>query len=80
MPTSCKLVVFDTHLSASKAFNALIANAVRSAPLWDPDISCYVGMLTVTDFIKVILKADRWGLNVFLLVWHCESDLGIGGC
>jgi len=60
MPTSCKLVVFDTHLLAKKAFHALIANAVRSAPLWNPVISCYVGMLTVTDFIKVILIAHRW--------------------
>lgn len=59
MPTSCKLIVFDTRLQARKAFHALVANSVRAAPLWDSQLSCYVGMLTVTDFIQVILKTHR---------------------
>ncbi|CAK8681200.1 unnamed protein product [Clavelina lepadiformis] len=59
MPTSCKLVVFDTALQARKAFHALISNAVRSAPLWDSHTQSYVGVLTVTDFINVIIRAHR---------------------
>ncbi|XP_009858589.2 uncharacterized protein LOC100186700 [Ciona intestinalis] len=59
MPTSCKLIVFDTRLQASKAFHALLSNCVRSAPLWDSTASCYVGMLTVTDFINMIITCHR---------------------
>ena len=66
MPRSCKLVVFDTRLQARKAFHALIANSVRSAPLWDSDLSSYVGMLTVTDFIRVILKTHKYVLTLCL--------------
>ena len=73
MPTSCKLVVFDTALQARKAFHALISNAVRSAPLWDSHTQSYVGVLTVTDFINVIIRAHRLvslqlcGFNIELL-------------
>lgn len=55
IPTSSKLVVFDTKISIKKAFLALMYTGVRAAPLWDPDKKCYVGMLTVTDFIKILV-------------------------
>lgn len=35
IPTSAKLVVFDTHLPVKKAFFALVYNGVRAAPLWN---------------------------------------------
>ncbi|KRY81839.1 5'-AMP-activated protein kinase subunit gamma-1 [Trichinella pseudospiralis] len=35
IPTSTKLVVFDTRLPVKKAFFALVYNSVRAAPLWD---------------------------------------------
>ena len=35
IPTSAKLVVFDTQLLVKKAFFALVYNGVRAAPLWD---------------------------------------------
>jgi len=59
MPTSCKLVIFDTRLTARKAFDGLISNAVRSAPLWDSVACQYVGMLTVTDFMNLIIVYHR---------------------
>uniref|UniRef100_A0A667Z0P3 Protein kinase AMP-activated non-catalytic subunit gamma 2 n=1 Tax=Myripristis murdjan TaxID=586833 RepID=A0A667Z0P3_9TELE len=37
VPTSSKLVVFDTALQVKKAFFALVANGVRAAPLWDTE-------------------------------------------
>ncbi|XP_021256155.1 5'-AMP-activated protein kinase subunit gamma-3 isoform X2 [Numida meleagris] len=43
VPTSCKLVVFDTTLEIKKAFVALVANGVRAAPLWDSKIQSFVG-------------------------------------
>ncbi|KAE8581386.1 hypothetical protein XENTR_v10024774 [Xenopus tropicalis] len=54
IPTSCKLVVFDTTLQIKKAFLALVANGVRAAPLWDSKQHSFVGMLTITDFINIL--------------------------
>uniref|UniRef100_U5EQL4 Putative 5'-amp-activated protein kinase gamma subunit n=1 Tax=Corethrella appendiculata TaxID=1370023 RepID=U5EQL4_9DIPT len=54
VPTSAKLVVFDTQLLVKKAFYALVYNGVRAAPLWDSEKQCFVGMLTITDFIKIL--------------------------
>lgn len=54
VPESAKLVVFDTRLKVKKAFFALVANGVRSAPLWDSSQNKFVGMLTITDFIHIL--------------------------
>uniref|UniRef100_UPI00358FC4A2 5'-AMP-activated protein kinase subunit gamma-2 isoform X2 n=1 Tax=Myxine glutinosa TaxID=7769 RepID=UPI00358FC4A2 len=56
IPTSSKLVVFDTTLQVNKAFFALVANGVRAAPLWDSTKQCFVGMLTITDFINILQR------------------------
>ncbi|KAK2145884.1 hypothetical protein LSH36_649g00005 [Paralvinella palmiformis] len=56
IPTSSKLVVFDTQLNVKKAFFALVYNGVRAAPLWDSRKQDFVGMLTITDFIKILQK------------------------
>ncbi|KAI8430698.1 hypothetical protein MSG28_000887 [Choristoneura fumiferana] len=54
IPTSAKLVVFDTQLLVKKAFFALVYNGVRAAPLWDSQRQKFIGMLTITDFIKIL--------------------------
>ncbi|KAJ0183709.1 hypothetical protein K1T71_000132 [Dendrolimus kikuchii] len=54
IPTSAKLVVFDTQLLVKKAFFALVYNGVRAAPLWDSQRQRFIGMLTITDFIKIL--------------------------
>ncbi|KAM9417133.1 5'-AMP-activated protein kinase subunit gamma-2-like isoform 2-T2 [Salvelinus alpinus] len=54
VPTSSKLVVFDTTLQVKKAFFALVANGVRAAPLWETKKQNFVGMLTITDFINIL--------------------------
>nr|XP_048296182.1 5'-AMP-activated protein kinase subunit gamma-2 isoform X4 [Myodes glareolus] len=54
VPTSSKLVVFDTTLQVKKAFFALVANGVRAAPLWESKKQSFVGMLTITDFINIL--------------------------
>ncbi|PSN45134.1 hypothetical protein C0J52_18283 [Blattella germanica] len=54
IPTSAKLVVFDTQLLVKRAFFALVYNGVRAAPLWDSKRQQFVGMLTITDFIKIL--------------------------
>ncbi|TRZ00190.1 hypothetical protein DNTS_032260 [Danionella cerebrum] len=59
IPTSCKLVVFDTTLQVKKAFFALVANGLRAAPLWDNKLQRFVGMLTITDFINILHRYYR---------------------
>lgn len=54
IPVSAKLVIFDTQLIVKKAFNALINNGCRAAPLWDSATQKFVGMLSVTDLIQII--------------------------
>lgn len=54
IPVSAKLVVFDTQLIVKKAFNALINNGCRAAPLWDSATQKFVGMLSVTDLIQIM--------------------------
>ncbi|KAK1171989.1 5'-AMP-activated protein kinase subunit gamma-2a isoform X1 [Acipenser oxyrinchus oxyrinchus] len=54
VPTSSKLVVFDTALQVKKAFFALVANGVRKSPLWETKKQSFVGMLTITDFINIL--------------------------
>uniref|UniRef100_A0A8B9R9T7 Protein kinase AMP-activated non-catalytic subunit gamma 3 n=1 Tax=Astyanax mexicanus TaxID=7994 RepID=A0A8B9R9T7_ASTMX len=54
IPTSSKLLILDTTLKVKKAFFALVANGVRAAPLWDHKQQCFVGMLTITDFINIL--------------------------
>ncbi|KAM9332053.1 5'-AMP-activated protein kinase subunit gamma-2-like [Pholidichthys leucotaenia] len=56
IPTSSKLVVFDTSLQVKKAFFALVANGVRAAPLWESKKQSFVGMLTITDFINILTR------------------------
>lgn len=56
IPISAKLVVFDTQLLVKKAFFALVYNGVRAAPLWHSASQKFVGMLTITDFIRILQK------------------------
>ncbi|XP_031437572.1 5'-AMP-activated protein kinase subunit gamma-3b isoform X2 [Clupea harengus] len=87
IPTSSKLVIFDTTLQVKKAFFALVANGVRAAPLWDSKLQSFVGMLTITDFINILHryykspmvqiyeleehKIETWR-EIFL---HCSNSL-----
>ena len=52
IPTSTKLVVLDTELVLKKAFYAMVDTGIRACPLWDSAKQAFVGVLTITDFIK----------------------------
>ncbi|VDM96496.1 unnamed protein product [Thelazia callipaeda] len=60
MPTSSKIVVFDTKLQLKKAFNGLIYQNTRHVLLFDSsDENVIVGILSVTDFIRVLLLLHK---------------------
>jgi len=54
IPTSAKLVVLDTELVLKKAFFAMVDTGVRACPLWDCQKQTFTGMLTITDFIRIL--------------------------
>jgi hypothetical protein len=56
VPNNSKIVVFDTSLPVKKAFYGLIWNSARAALLWDNVDENLVGILSITDFIRVLLK------------------------
>nr|AER10556.1 AMP-activated protein kinase gamma subunit [Echinococcus multilocularis] len=56
IPLSAKLIVFDVSLQVKKGFFALVYNGVRVAILWDSECQQYVGLLTITDFIRILHK------------------------
>ncbi|CAI4222375.1 unnamed protein product [Auanema sp. JU1783] len=60
MPSSSKMVVFDTKLNLGKAFNGLIYQGTRHVLLSDAENpGVMTGILSVTDFIRVMLKLHR---------------------
>uniref|UniRef100_A0A8C0UA43 Protein kinase AMP-activated non-catalytic subunit gamma 2 n=1 Tax=Cyanistes caeruleus TaxID=156563 RepID=A0A8C0UA43_CYACU len=67
VPTSSKLVVFDTTLQVKKAFFALVANGVRAAPLWESKKQSFVGMLTITDFINILHRYYKSPMSINFL-------------
>ena len=57
MPKSGKVVVLDDRLSIRKAFFALVFNSVRSAMVWHSATSLNVGLITISDFIHMLIAA-----------------------
>jgi len=66
IPESSKMVVLDVQLPVTSALRALEENNIRSAPLWDEDKRDLVGIITVTDFIEILLHFHKQPeLNIF---------------
>ncbi|KAJ3195087.1 5'-AMP-activated protein kinase subunit gamma-2 [Irineochytrium annulatum] len=55
LPRSSKLVILDKTLLVKKALAALAQHGVQSAPLWETSTQTFAGMLTVTDFINLLI-------------------------
>lgn len=71
IPSSSKLIVFDSKLKVKKAFFALVHNDnLRSAPIWDSKKQEFVGMLTVTDFIRILIRYYKSPLEK---MWEVEE-------
>ncbi len=55
VPESGKLVVLDVALSVQVAFQALRENGIKSAPLWDSEERQFIGMVSISDFVEILL-------------------------
>ena len=62
MPKSGKVLLLDAHLSIRKAFFALVFNNVRSALVWHASTSSNIGLITISDFINMLIAAydTKW--------------------
>jgi 5'-AMP-activated protein kinase regulatory gamma subunit len=83
LPLSSKQVIFDKNLLVKKALAALLQHSLQSAPLWDSSTHSFCGMLTVTDFILLILyyyqtPTDSAQENINLLKIHRLKEVCTG--
>lgn len=62
MPKSGKVVLLDSHLTIRKAFFSLVFNSVRTALVWNAESSKNVGLITISDFINMLVAAydSQW--------------------
>ncbi|CAF1563690.1 unnamed protein product [Rotaria sp. Silwood1] len=57
MPKSGKVLLLDARLSIRKAFFALVFNNVRAALVWNAATSSTIGLITISDFINMLIAA-----------------------
>lgn len=72
IPTSAKLVVFDTQLLVKKAFFALVYNGVRAAPLWDSHRQRFVGKFFIHIHIIIYKYCNQ--TDIFFLYFFGISQ------
>eukprot|EP00545_Synedropsis_sp_CCMP1620_P014348 CAMPEP_0119018536 /NCGR_PEP_ID=MMETSP1176-20130426/19649_1 /TAXON_ID=265551 /ORGANISM="Synedropsis recta cf, Strain CCMP1620" /LENGTH=331 /DNA_ID=CAMNT_0006972559 /DNA_START=132 /DNA_END=1130 /DNA_ORIENTATION=- len=72
---SGKVVVFDTRIPIQLAFYALVEHDMQCAPLWDPALCQFVGLLTVTDFIDILRHYRKLGLDVSTLATRSIAEI-----
>lgn len=53
--SSGKVVVFETNIPIQLAFYALLEHESSAAPLWDSSRREFVGLMTITDFVDILL-------------------------
>lgn len=51
----CQVVVFETNVPIQLAFYALLEHESSAAPLWDSSRREFVGLMTITDFVDILL-------------------------
>ncbi|KAI3424253.1 hypothetical protein D9Q98_009607 [Chlorella vulgaris] len=56
IPESGKVVLLDTDLPMRQAFHALHEQGIASAPLWDGEGGRVCGMLSASDFIRMLQR------------------------
>lgn len=72
---SGKVVVFDTRIPIQLAFYALVEHDMLAAPLWEPSQCQFVGLLTVVDFIDILLDYQQSGMDVGRLATHSIGEI-----
>jgi hypothetical protein len=80
MPKSGKVVLLDARLSIRKAFFALVFNSVRAALIWHAPTSSTIGLITISDFVNMLIAAydSKWVEYCFVFLHSiARAILGI---
>lgn len=56
IPHSGKVVIFDSQLVVKHAFDAMVHHDLSCAPVWDSFKKKYVGLLSVSDFLDILMS------------------------
>lgn len=63
MQSSSKGTVFETTIPFQLAFFALVEHDTDVAPLWDPELRAFVGLMTVGDYVRALRICHSRGLS-----------------
>eukprot|EP00793_Prasinoderma_coloniale_P003514 PRCOL_00002888-RA len=74
LPDSGKVVVLDTRVPLAEAFLAFHEQSITAAPLWDSMLQAFVGMMTASDFIRIVRDFHA---NSHTLSWEQVENLSI---
>lgn len=56
IPHSGKVVIFDSQLVVKHAFDGMVHHDLSCAPVWDSFKKKYVGLLSVSDFLDILMS------------------------
>jgi 5'-AMP-activated protein kinase regulatory gamma subunit len=56
IPHSGKVVIFDSQLVVKHAFDGMVHHDLSCAPVWDSYKKKYVGLLSVSDFLDILMS------------------------
>lgn len=75
MQASSKGLVFETTIPFQLSFFALIEHDTDVAPLWDPELRSFVGLMTAQDYINAIRICKNKGINPMEITTKTISDI-----
>ncbi len=75
MQVSSKGTVFETTIPFQLAFFALIEHETDVAPLWDPELRSFVGLMTVQDYIRSLRLCLFHSINAMELTTKSIQDM-----
>eukprot|EP01064_Diplonema_japonicum_P019784 TRINITY_DN2861_c0_g2_i2.p1 TRINITY_DN2861_c0_g2~~TRINITY_DN2861_c0_g2_i2.p1 ORF type:complete len:375 (+),score=80.46 TRINITY_DN2861_c0_g2_i2:82-1206(+) len=67
MLSSTQIVIVDINLPLRTAFVSALENKVPCGILWDPMTNTHAGMMTVTDYITILLRTRESGESIIEL-------------
>lgn len=78
MPQRGDLVVLDTQIPLSLAYEAFVYHDVIACPLWDSKLSTHDGLITLTDIIQALcrqyISSDKNILQDTIQQWRVEHQ------
>lgn len=75
MQISYKAIVFEIPIPFQLSFYAMIEHDTDVAPLWDPEKRCFVGLMTLSDYIQALHLCIMRNIPIIELSSKAISDM-----